>query len=217
MIRVVIWNEFYHERKDKAVMKQYPHGIHEQLAQSLRQSPNLTIQCAWMDQPENGLPASILNSTDVLVWWSHLKNDAVDDSVADRIVQRIQAGMGAIFLHSSHLSKPFKRILGTSGDHPWRNKGEVEKIWNISPHHPITKGLPPMFELPKEEMYGEPFDVPPPQEFVCLSGFKDGSVFRSGLTWHRGQGRVFYFRPGHESYPTYHNPYILQILANDIS
>jgi trehalose utilization protein len=216
MIHVVIWNEHFQDQKDKAVIKLYPKGLHNYFAEQFQNQSDFQIQCAWLDQPDNGLPDSVLNNTDVLLWWSHIKNDSVLDSIVDRIVARVHAGMGIIFLHSSHLAKPFKKLLGTTGDHPWRNKGEVEKVWTILPQHPIAKDVPISFELPKEEQYGEPFDIPPPKEIVFISGFRDGSIFRTGLTWDLQHGKMFYFRPGHESYSTYHNPNVLKILVNAI-
>jgi trehalose utilization protein len=216
MIRVTIWNEFIQDKHDKNVLKHYPNGIHEHFAQYLRQFPDLSIKCAWMEQSQNGLSMDILAGTDVLLWWSHQKNEFVEDITVSRVIERVQNGMGIIFLHSSHLAKTFKHLLGTSKQQPWRNKGELEKIWTALPTHPIATNIPISFELKKEEMYGEPFDIPPPDDVVFISGFKDGSIFRTGVTWTRGKGRVFYFRPGHETYPSYHNSYVLQIILNAI-
>jgi trehalose utilization protein len=63
-------------------------------------------------------------------------------------------------------------------------------------------------------MYGEFFDVPPPETLVFVSWFTGGEVFRSGATYSRGRGRIFYFRPGHETYPTYHNGAVHRVLVN---
>ena len=71
-----------------------------------------------------------------------------------------------------------------------------------------------MFELEREEMYGERFDVPGTDELVMLSWFQGGEVFRSLCAWRRGAGKVLYFRPGHETYPTYHDVRVQRILAN---
>lgn len=84
------------------------------------------------------------------------------------------------------------------------------------PGHPIAYGVDKYVELPHEEMYGEHFDIPQPDELVFLGWFSGGEVFRSGCCWHRGLGRIFYFQPGHETYPTYHIPEIQQILTNAV-
>jgi len=65
-------------------------------------------------------------------------------------------------------------------------------------------------------MYGEHFDIPDPDELLFISWFEGGEVFRSGAVWHRGRGRIFYFRPGHETYPIFHNTEVLKVLANGV-
>ena len=125
-------------------------------------------------------------------------------------------GMGLIVLHSGHFSKPFKRLMGTDCSLRWREANDKERIWVVNPGHPIAQGLPDYFELPAEEMYGEYFGVPQPDDLVFVSWFTGGEVFRSGACWHRGMGKIFYFRPGHETYPSYHNPLVHRVLANSI-
>lgn len=212
--QVTIFNEFVHERRDDRVRQIYPNGIHEAIAAYLRQQPDMTVRTATLDQPEHGLSEAVLNETDVLIWWGHLAHDEVGDEVVERVHQRVLKGMGLIVLHSAHHSKIFKRLMGTSCSLIWRVAGEKERLWVVSPNHPITQGLGRAIEIPQAEMYGEFFDIPNPDELVFISWFEGGEVFRSGATWHRGQGRIFYFRPGHETYPIFHHQDVLKVLAN---
>ncbi|NLO74472.1 MAG: trehalose utilization protein ThuA [candidate division WS1 bacterium] len=215
-IRVTIWNEFRHEKSHEEVRKVYPEGIHEALAQALRQHDDLSVRTAWLDQPENGLTAEVLSDTDVLLWWGHMAHQEVADEVVDRVHQAVLNGMGLIPLHSAHYSKIFRRLMGTSCSLNWREADDKERLWVIAPSHPLAAGLPPYFELPAEEMYGEFFDIPAPDELVLVSWFTGGEVFRSGCCYNRGHGRIFYFRPGHETYPTYYDANVLRILTNAI-
>ncbi len=123
--------------------------------------------------------------------------------------------MGFIALHSAHFAKPFKLLMGTSCSLRWRDN-EYERVWCVNPGHPIAGGIPPYFELENEEMYGEFFDIPQPESLVFTGWFRSGEVFRSGCCWTRGLGRVFYFQPGHETNPTYHNPIIQRIICNAV-
>jgi trehalose utilization protein len=130
---------------------------------------------------------------------------------------RVLEGMGLIVLHSGHFSKIFKRLLGTSCALTWREAGERERLWVCNPGHPIVAGLDqPYIELEQTEMYGEPFDIPTPDEQIFISWFQGGEVFRSGCTWKRGNGKIFYFRPGHETYPIYHNEQVQLVLRNAV-
>jgi trehalose utilization protein len=216
-IRVTIWNEHRHERQNPDVARIYPQGIHGALASHLSQFPNLEISTATLDQdPDHGLPQSRLDQTDVLLWWGHLAHADVSDVVVERVIQRVWSGMGLIILHSAHFSKIFKRLMGTTCNLKWRVAAEREILWVTSPGHPILQGITDHFILDPEEMYGEFFDVPEPLETLLISSFSGGEVFRSALTYQRGKGKIFYFRPGHELYPTYHNPTVLQILQNAI-
>jgi len=124
--------------------------------------------------------------------------------------------MGLIVLHSGHFSKIFKAMLGTNCSLKWREAGEKERLWNIEPGHPITEGVGEYIELPNTEMYGERFDIPTPDKLIFVSWFAGGEVFRSGCCWERGHGRIFYFRPGHESYPIFHNAEVQRVIANAV-
>ena len=215
-IRVTVWNEHRHEKSDAAVAAVYPSGIHEAVAGPLRAQPDLAVRTATLDEPEHGLGGGVLDNTDVLVWWGHMAHDEVSDAVAARVQQRVHQGMGFVALHSAHMSKPFTRLMGTSCLLRWREAGEKERLWVVEPGHPVTDGLPPYFELAHEEMYGERFDVPAPEATVFISWFAGGNVFRSGLCWTRGKGRVFYFRPGHETHPTYTQKEVQMVIRNAV-
>ena len=213
--RVTVWNEYQHEKKDPKVAKIYPNGIHEAIAQHLR-SEDFPVKTATLDQPEHGLNNGILADTDVLIWWGHIAHEQVSDEIVDRVHKRVLDGMGLIALHSSHFSKIFKRLMGTSCNLKWRIAGERERIWVVEPGHPIASGLNEYFEIPAEEMYGEPFDIPVPDTLVFISWFQGGEVFRSGCCFYRGRGKIFYFRPGDQEYPTYHQPEVLRVISNAI-
>jgi trehalose utilization protein len=216
MIRAVVWNEFVHERENPVVRAIYPDGIHAAIAAALAEDGGIEPSTATLDQPEHGLPEDRLKDTDVLLWWGHKAHRAVEDVVVDRVVQRVHEGMGLVVLHSGHFSKLFIRLMGTPCSLRWREAGERERLWVVNRSHPILTGLGDRVELPQEEMYGEPFLVPEPLETVLISWFEGGEVFRSGLTYQRGAGRIFYFRPGHETYPTYHDPTVRTILRNAV-
>jgi trehalose utilization protein len=213
-IHVTVWGENVHDRTREDVKLIYPEGMHTTIAAALDKNPDITARTATLEMPEHGLPAEVLAQTDVLTWWGHTAHEDVDDAVAQRVAERVHEGMGLIVLHSAHLSKPFLRLMGTSGSLRWREAGERERLWNIAPSHPITEGIGDAIELPRTEMYGERFDIPTPDELIFISWFQGGEVFRSGCTWQRGHGRVFYFRPGHETYPIYHDEQIQRVLLN---
>lgn len=214
--RVTIWNEFLHEKQDPRVAALYPHGIHNAIAQFLKKEKDLDVQTAWLEQPENGLGGEVLNTTDVLIWWGHMAHDKVSDAVVAAAKRRVLEGMGLIVLHSGHYSKLFKALMGTTCSLKWRESIDKERLWNIAPSHPITQGLGEYFEIPAEEMYGEPFGIPTPDELIFISWFTGGEVFRSGATWQRGHGKVFYFRPGHETYPSYHQEDVQRVITNAV-
>ena len=213
-IRVTVWGENRHEKRNPKVAALYPNGMHAAIAEGLRQFAEFEVRIATLDDPEHGLTAEVLDSTDVLTWWGHLAHGEVSDEVVARVQARILDGMGLIVLHSGHFSKIFKALMGTSCDLKWREADEKERLWVVEPGHPIAAGLPPYFELEQEEMYGERFDIPQPETTVLISWFQGGEVFRSGCCYTRGKGRIFYFRPGHETYPTYFNPMVRQVIAN---
>jgi trehalose utilization protein len=217
-IRVTVWNEGRHEKKNDAVKKVYPEGIHAVIAEGLREA-GFDVRTATLDEPEHGLTEAVLEQTDVLTWWGHMAHGDVDDAVVDRVHRRVLEGMGLIVLHSGHFSKIFKRLMGTSGNLMWREHGkdgEKERLWVTNPAHPIAAGMEPYFELAHEEMYGEPFGIPEPDSLVFVSWFAGGEVFRSGACWYRDQGKVFYFRPGHETFPTYYDANVRRVLANAV-
>jgi trehalose utilization protein len=214
-VRVTIWNEHRHERSNPEVAAVYPDGIHGALADALR-APEVEVRTATLDEPEHGLPDDVLDSTDVLVWWGHIAHDEVEDAVVERAKRRVLAGMGLVVLHSGHHSKLFRALMGTTCDLQWREADDAERLWVVAPGHPIARGIGPSIDLEIEEMYGEPFDVPAPDELVLVSWFTGGEVFRSGCCYTRGRGRIFYFRPGHETHPSYHHPDVRRVIANAV-
>lgn len=218
-IRVTIWNEFVHEKSNSLVQKHYPLGIHAVIADGLRKQlgEEVILRTATLDEPEHGLTQEVLDNTDVLTWWGHAAHQRVSDEVTSRVHQRVLAGMGLIVLHSGHLSKPFVKLMGTSCMLRWREAGEKERLWIVNPSHPICEGFDnEYFELPNTEMYGEFFDIPAPDDLLFISWFEGGEVFRSGCTFTRGKGKIFYFRPGHETFPIYHDANVQRVIANGV-
>ena len=215
-INVTIWNEFIHEKKDDKVRQIYPDGIHHAIAKFLSTNLDMSTRTTTLDQPEHGLIEEVINQTDVLIWWGHAAHEQVSDKIVSRVQKRVLEGMGLIVLHSAHHSKIFKALMGTNCSLRWREAGEKERLWNIEPGHPITQDIGNFIELPQAEMYGERFDIPTPDKVIFISWFQGGEVFRSGCCWERGHGRIFYFRPGHETYPIYHNKQIEQVITNAV-
>jgi trehalose utilization protein len=216
-LKVTVWNEYRHERHNQQVASIYPKGIHGAIADHLETVEGLEVATAVLDEPDHGLTDDRLANTDVLLWWGHLAHDEVRDDIVEKVRQRVLEGMGLIVLHSGHASKIFGSLLGTNtGDLKWRDDGEIERLWVVEPGHPIANGLGEYIEIPKEEMYGERFEIPAPEELVFISWFEGGEVFRSGCCYRRGKGKLFYFRPGHETFPVYHQPEILQVITNAV-
>ena len=215
-IRALVWNEHVHERESPAVASIYPDGIHGCIAAALGAAGGIVAETATLADPGHGLDAARLARTDVLLWWGHVRHADVSDAAVEAVLEAVWGGMGLVALHSAHFSRPFRRLTGTPCNLSWRVANERERLWTTSPGHPIAAGVPAHFELEPEEMYGEPFGVPEPDETVFVSWFEGGEVFRSGLTWRRGRGRLFYFRPGHETCPTYHDPNVRRVLANAV-
>lgn len=216
-IRVTVWNEFRHERDLNCKASElYPDGMHAVIAAHLSKQPDMKVRTATLDEPEHGLTDEILAETDVLTWWGHCAHSEVSDDVVLKVQKRVLEGMGLIVLHAGHFSKIFKKLMGTSCDLKWREINEKERFWVIDPAHPITAGLPEHFELPHEEMYGERFDIPQPDELVLISWFQGGDVFRSGCCWHKSRGKVFYFQPGHETHPTYYDANVMKVIENSV-
>lgn len=214
-LRVTVWNEYLHEVEHASVANIYPQGIHGAIQAAIEAAhPQAVVRTATLRQPNHGLSDELLENTDVLFWWGHKAHAEVDDAWVAKVHQAVLNGMGLVVLHSGHFSKIFQRTLGTRASLLWREADEKERLWNLQPSHPILEGIPAYFEIEQEEMYGERFDIPTPDELLMISWFQGGEVFRSLCTWRRGHGQVVYFRPGHETYPTYHHPMVRRILAN---
>jgi trehalose utilization protein len=213
-INVTIWNEFVHEVEHEPVRKVYPDGIHNAVAKGISGLGDFNIRTATLAEKEHGLTDDVLKTTDVMIWWGHMAHDKVDDAIVEKVRLQVLSGMGLIVLHSGHYSKIFQRLMGTFCSLKWREADEKERLWNLEPSHPIMQDIPDYFELAQEEMYGERFDIPTPEKLLMVSWFQGGEVFRSLCTWQRGHGSVVYFRPGHETFPTYFNEHVLKIIAN---
>lgn len=214
-LRVTVWNEGQHEKHNPKVASVYPNGIHTVIAEGLRKQ-GFEVRTATLDEPEHGLTDEVLANTDVMTWWGHMAHDKVSDAVVDKVHQRVLEGMGLIVLHSGHFAKIFKRLMGTTCNLKWREIGEKERVWVVNPAHPIADGLGDYFEIEKTEMYGEPFGIPEPDSLVFISWYQGGEVFRSGCCYYRGQGKVFYFSPGHETLPIYYDANVQKVIANGV-
>lgn len=218
-LNILVWNEGVHEANNEpATMKEmYPDGIHGAIADGLRAHlPDADISTATLADPEHGLTEEALAATDVLLWWGHKAHAEVSDEVVDRVQRHVLGGMGLLVLHSGHFARIFTRLLGTTCSLKWRNEGERELVWTVKPSHPIAQGVPNPLIIPQQEMYGELFDIPDPDDLIFISSFEGGEVFRSGVTFTRGKGRIFYFSPGDQDYPVYHQAEIRQVLANAV-
>ena len=216
MINVLVWNEFYHEKTDERVSSIYPNGIHSAIAEFLNTEEDIQVSVATLDDENCGITKELLADTDVLIWWGHLKHSSVPDEIAYMVRDAVLEGMGAIFLHSAHYSKPFKYLLGTACSLAWRESGDSELLWVIEPSHPITRGIDRCFKLEHEETYGEPFVIPTPDKLLLIGNFSGGEVFRSGCLYERGNGKIFYFQPGHETFPTFKAPAVQTIIKNAV-
>ncbi|MBK8026224.1 MAG: ThuA domain-containing protein [Chloroflexi bacterium] len=215
-IRVTVWNEFWHEQHNEQIRGVYPDGIHSAIGEGLKVHGFDQVGYATLPEPEHGLTEEVLANTDVLLWWGHMAHDKVSDDVVARVHARVLDGMGLIVLHSGHYAKIFKKLMGTSCDLKWREINERERVWCVNPAHPIADGLPDYFEIPHHEMYGEPFGIPEPDSLVFVSWFQGGEVFRGGCCFSRGRGKIFYFSPGHETFPVYYQAEVRQVLANAV-
>jgi trehalose utilization protein len=215
-IKVTVWNEYIHEQSEDRIRKVYPDGIHGAIAGFLKEDMEIEVRTATLDEPDHGLGGDVLENTDVLIWWGHLAHGKVRDDIVEKIHERVLKGMGIIVLHSGHNSKIFRKLMGTSCSLKWREADERERLWVIEPGHPITEGIGDYIEFEKEEMYGERFDVPDPDTLVFIGWFQGGEVFRSGCCYNRGLGKVFYFQPGHESYPIYYMPQVQKVITNAV-
>jgi trehalose utilization protein len=218
-IRVTVWGEAQHEKRDPQVAKLYPEGMHATVAAGISKflGDAAQVRTATLDDPEHGLTEEVLADTDVLTWWGHMAHGKVDDAVVDRVHEHVLGGMGLIPLHSAHFSKIFRKLMGTTCSLRWRNDAERELVWTVKPGHPIAAGIPSPLIVDAQEMYGELFDIPQPDELVFISSFPGGEVFRSGCVFYRGKGRIFYFSPGDQEYPVYHNENIQHVIANAVA
>jgi trehalose utilization protein len=217
-INVSIYNEFLHETTVESVRAIYPQGIHGAIKGFLEKDETIgTIRCATLPDHRETLSQAVLDDTDVMIWWGHMRHHEVDDGVAAAVVQRVIDGMGLVALHSAHASKPFQRLLGTDTYNlRWREAGEKARLWTIIKNHPIARGLGETFVVPHDETYGEPFGIPQPDEQIFITWFQGGEVFRSGCTWRRGEGKIFYLQNGHETFPVYHQAEIQRIIVNAV-
>lgn len=215
MITVTVWNEYIAERESETVRAIYPNGIHGCIGGFLSEQADVEARSATLDMPEQGLSEALLEQTDVLIWWGHRAHDRVSDKTVERVRRQVLRGMGLIALHSAHHSKIMKSLLGTTLNLHWKH-GEQERLFCVNPSHPIAAGIREPIFLEREEMYGEFFDIPKPDDEIFLGWFSGGNVFRSGVTFTRGFGKIFYFQPGHEEYPTYYDPRIRRILLNAV-
>ena len=215
-IKVTVWNEYTDKQKKPEIASVYPEGLHKAIADFLNKDPDISAGVSIITDDEQGLSEEVLNNTDVLLWWGHMLHKDVQDHLVKRVVDRVHRGMGIIFLHSAHKSKPFMTLLGTTGNLSWREANEKSRVWTASPAHPIAQGVPTQFLLQREEMYSEPFGIPEPDTTVFISWFEGGNVFRSGVAYHREYGKIFYFQPGHETFPIYHNGDVQKVITNAV-
>lgn len=204
--------------KYKKVRELYPNGIHTAIADGIKEisQQDFSIRYFHYDNAAE-ITKEVLDDTDVLIWWGHCKHEEVPDEVAQLVREAVNSGMGAIFLHSAHHSKPFKALMGMPCSLTWRDDGDRELVWTVDPSHPIAQGIGRFIKLDNEESYGEPFSVPTPDELVFIGGYESGEVFRAGMCYKRGYGKVFYFQPGHESYPTYYNKDVKRVISNAVN
>jgi trehalose utilization protein len=237
-LNVLVWDE----NPRHAPKELYPENLRGAIVEGLKEldtANELNVTAIHLDEADQGVPQSLLESADVLVWWGHARHGEVDDALAERVKKQVhERGLGFICLHSGHYSKTFKAVLGATGHLKggWRESDDSETIRVCAPWHPIAQGVDD-FVLPNEEMYGAPFDVPPPLEVIFQSRFSvDGATFPSGLVWTvgegidpaftsgggnaanqgEGKGRVFYFRPGHETYGTYFDKNVRRVIYNGV-
>jgi trehalose utilization protein len=208
-IRVLVWSEH------TAPREVYPNDINGAVADGLRKDDRLEVSTAELVDPGQGVPEEVLAQTDVLAWWGHMLHNAVKNETVDRIERHVkERGMGFLALHSSHMAKPFCRLIGDDGRIGGvKHDAGPEDIKVLAPDHPIAKGISD-FSIADEEMYDEEFGCGTPDTVVFHSTFPNGHEFRSGCAYQIGNGRVFYFRPGHEENPTYYRDDVQQILNN---
>jgi len=217
-LRVTVWGENRHEQHQPHVAEIYPDGMHNTIREGIEEhlGNRAEVATVTLDDPEHGLTEERLRNTDVLVWWGHAAHAEVADEVVDRVHRHVLAGMGLVVLHSGHWSKIFGKLMGTTCTLRWRSERDREIVWTVDPTHPIAQGVPHPFIIPEQEMYGEHFDIPAPDELIFLSTFSGGEVFRSGCTFKRGYGKIFFFSPGDQDYPVYHHKDVRRVIANGV-
>jgi len=218
VLRVLVWGENRHEQVEEHVRLRYPEGMHGAIADGVRENlgDSARVRTAVFDDPEHGLTEEVLADTDVLTWWGHAVHGEVDDEVVDRVYRHVLAGMGLVVLHSGHWSKIFGKLMGTSCTLRWRSEHDRELVWTVDPTHPIAQGVPNPIIIEQQEMYGETFDIPAPDELIFISGFTGGEVFRSGCTFKRGNGKIFYFSPGDQDFPVYFHQDVRRVISNGV-
>ena len=216
MIKVTVWNEFKHEQEMEKVKGIYPCGMHNAIKDFLDKDGDFEVKTATLYDENYGITDEILEQTDVLIWWGHGAHDKVPEEIAKKVQAAVLTGMGFIALHSAHHSKPFKLLMGTTCNLSWREDSDMERVWVIKPSHPIAQGIDRYFELPNTETYAEPFDIPEPDELVFGGWYEGGEIFRSGCCFLRGNGKIFYFQPGHETFPIYHDSNVQTVIKNAI-
>ncbi|HEX8510716.1 MAG TPA: ThuA domain-containing protein [Propionibacteriaceae bacterium] len=216
--RILVWGENRHEQVEPHVAKIYPEGMHTTIAEGIIDNlgDTASVTTTTLDEPEHGLTEDVLADTDVLVWWGHAAHGEVADEVVERVHQHVLSGMGLLVLHSGHWSKIFGRLMGTTCTLRWRSEQDRELVWTVNPTHPITRGVPNPIIIEAQEMYGETFDIPAPDELIFISSFTGGEVFRSGCTFRRGHGKIFFFSPGDQDYPVYHHRDVRRVIANGV-
>jgi len=218
-IKVTVWSEGLPESEVNAV-NSYPDDINTAIADFLKGDPDLEVVKSHLTMEECGLSQKLIDNTDVLVWWSHMYHDQVTDEAAERVVNAVlQRGMGLLILHSGLFGKPGRMLLGRCGSGgKYRECGEKARVWLINRAHPICEGLEEdWFDVAHEEMYGEPFGIPTPDDLIFITWFQGGEALRSGATWNRGAGRIFYFQAGHEEFPIYsENKAVQKVIANGV-
>ena len=217
-LRVLVWGENRHEQIEEKVARLYPQGMHTTIREGIEENlgETVTAETVTLDDPEHGLTEERLARTDVLVWWGHAAHGEVTDAVVDRVHQHVLSGMGLVVLHSGHWSKIFTKLMGTTCTLRWRSEEDRELVWTVDPTHPIAQGVPNPIIIEQQEMYGETFDIPTPDDLIFISSFTGGEVFRSGCTFRRGHGKIFFFSPGDQDYPVYHHPDVRRVIANGV-
>lgn len=238
-VRVLVWDE----NPPHAPKELYPKSINGAIADALNElgGGQIIATTANLDDPNQGITEEALANADVLLWWGHARHAEVSDETAALVKKAAhENGLGFMPLHSGHYSKTYKQVLESTGHllGGWREiEGfEPEEITVCAPRHPIAQGIDD-FVLDAEEMYGSPFGAPPFKTLVFQSYFPHGGEYfpcgftvtvgkgidpeftsgkGNGANQGEGAGRVFYFRPGHETVGTYFNPTVQKILHNAV-